>query len=156
MGRHGIVWLHDIRSAHNVGSILRSVDAFGFGSVILSGYTPLPSHPGVSKSALGAEESVAWMHAEDPIYHLERLRRDGVLLAALEQTSDSIPLHSFRPSHRKICIVGGGEVHGLEDGLLEKCDLVLEIPQYGVKHSLNVSVALSVAMHHLSDVFRDR
>lgn len=142
--------VHNIRSLHNVGSIFRTADSFGVEELILSGYTPTPPDPRLSKTALGAEETVNWSTSRDAEDTLRKLKQQGVQIAALEQTTQSLPIHSFQPSTKKLCLILGNEVTGVDERLLALTDVSLEIPQYGTKHSLNVSVAAGIALHSIS------
>lgn len=151
------IWLHDIRSMHNVGSVFRSSDAFGVSEIILSGYSPCPPRPEISKTALGADEFVKWSFHSEIVSVIKDLKSDGYLMVGLEQTSSSIPIHSIDiTSTTKVCIIPGNEISGLDDALLPHIDVFVEIPQYGRKHSLNVSVALGVALYALHDVYEKR
>ncbi|MDG5765930.1 TrmH family RNA methyltransferase [Balneolales bacterium ANBcel1] len=144
-----VLWLHNIRSLHNVGSAFRTADAFGIRSLFLSGYTPYPPRPEITKTALGAEENVRWEHSADPGVPLEWCRRNGYTLAGLEQTDHSTLLPEYRDGGRdKLCLLFGNEVTGIEPDLLEKCDVLLEIPQYGEKHSFNISVSVGITLYH--------
>lgn len=144
-----VVWLHNIRSMHNVGSVFRSADAFGVEQVVLTGYTPVPPRPEISKTALGAEEKVKWRHYQDPFAMIRWCRENNLLLAGLEQTHSSRELNAFQPdTGRRICLLFGNEVTGIENELLTCCDHLLEIPQYGHKHSLNISVSVGIALYH--------
>lgn len=142
--------LHNFRSLHNVGAAFRSADAFGVSEILLSGYTPAPPRPEITKTAIGAEEHVAWSSHEDAREVLPRLREEGYLLMAFEQTTGSRPLPGLRlPGEAPLCLVFGNEVAGLDEDLLPGMDLLAEIPQYGHKHSLNVSVTVGVALYGL-------
>lgn len=142
------VLVHNIRSLHNVGSIFRSADAFGVSEIILSGYTPTPPRPEINKTAIGAEEFVQWSYVEEGSVAIKQLKKDGYHIAGLEQTTDSISLPDFKPdSISKICIVLGNEVTGIDDELLPLIDQFIAIPQFGQKHSLNVSVAAGVVLY---------
>lgn len=146
----GLLWLHDIRSRHNVGALFRTADALGLSGMLLSGHTPGPDSDDLSRTALGAEHSVRFRRVEDPGVEADRLRAGGTELIALEQTSDSVSLGRFRRKpHAGWCLVAGSEVVGLEPEVLRLCDRVVHIEQYGVKHSLNVSVAAALAVYVL-------
>lgn len=142
-----ILFAHNIRSLHNVGALFRSADGFGVQSLILSGYTPCPPSPAISKTALGAESWVTWNHTDKPAETLSELKRNGYLLCGLEQTDQSLLLHEFDPIQKNICLVLGNEVTGLSEELIPLMDAFVEIPQFGHKHSLNVSVAAGVALY---------
>jgi len=138
----------NIRSLHNVGSIFRSADAFGISEIILSGYTPTPPRPEINKTAIGAEEFVNWRYQENAREVLQELKEEGYFIVGLEQTDNSTELPDFEAGkHQKICIVLGSEVSGIEDQLLPLVDEFVSIPQYGHKHSLNVSVAAGVILY---------
>jgi tRNA G18 (ribose-2'-O)-methylase SpoU len=144
--RHPVaVVLDNIRSAYNVGSIFRTADAARIGHVYVTGYTPTPEHRSVAKTALGAEHTVPWSQHEDPLPLLDLLRADGHTLAALEQTDSPTAISAVTRGQFPLTFVVGNEVEGVQQAILDRCDLALEIPQYGAKHSLNVSVAFGVA-----------
>lgn len=145
---------HNIRSAHNVGSIFRTADSAGLSHVYLAGYTPTPEHRGVRKTALGAEQSVAWSRHEDIFELQEVLKNQGVTLAALEITDKSIPIKSVLRSHYPLALLLGNEIDGVADNLLSAADCILSLPQYGEKDSLNVSVAFGIAAYGLVENFR--
>lgn len=145
--KHFILWAHDIRSMHNVGSLFRTADAFGIHQLWLSGFTPLPPRPEISKTALGAEEFVDWCHISSPARAAEELKESGYLLVGMEQTHQSESLTEQIFQTDKICLLLGNEVTGISDSLLPLLDKFVEIPQYGQKHSLNVSVAAGVALY---------
>lgn len=146
-----ILWLHNVRSMHNVGSAFRTADAFGIRSLLLSGYTPHPPRPEISKTALGAEESVSWFHARDPEEYIARLHHDGYQIAGMEQTHQSRLLTGYRPApDTPLCLLFGNEVTGIDPEWLNRCDMLLEIPQYGKKHSFNISVSIGIALYHFS------
>ncbi len=137
---------HNIRSAENIGSLLRTSDALGIGKVWLSGYSPTPEHPRVLKTALGAEMSVAWEPVTDILEILAQLRREDFRIVGLEIDRRAIPLTEYRASQR-VAILLGNEVEGITPSLLDACDDVVSIQQYGIKESLNVSVAAAIAAH---------
>jgi 23S rRNA (guanosine2251-2'-O)-methyltransferase len=146
--------LHNIRSMWNVGSMFRTADAAGIEKMILSGYTATPPRKEIDKTALGAQESVAWEYHADPLVALAGLKSMGVRICGLEITEGSRPYTTMRPGDFPLCLVVGNEVDGLENDVLELCDEVIEIPQYGTKHSLNVAVAAGVALFELVRVIR--
>ncbi len=144
------VWLHDVRSLHNVGSVFRSADAFGIASVWLSGYTPVPPRPEITKTALGAEATVPWLAFPSADAVLARIRAEGRTLWAVEQTTDSILLdHLPHPLPADPVLLFGNEVTGVDDRLLAAAHAVLEIPQFGRKHSLNLSVSAGIVLFGL-------
>lgn len=144
------VVLHNIRSLHNVGSMFRSSDAFGISELLLSGYTPRPPRPEITKTAIGAEEFVNWSGWDDVETMCSALKKDGYTLVGLEQTTQSIPLPVFDArSYSKLCLIMGNEVTGIDDDILPYIDRFISIPQFGQKHSLNVSVAAGVMLYAL-------
>ena len=145
-----VVVLDNIRSAHNVGSAFRTADAFGIDRILLCGISAVPPSAEIHKSALGAEDAVPWTHFDDTLEALAALRADGYTLVAVEQTVHSVKLGAFRRDPaRKIALVFGNEVSGVQQEAVDACDLSLEIPQYGTKHSLNVSVSVGVVLWEL-------
>ncbi len=145
------VVLDNVRSLHNVGSLFRTSDAFGVEEMVLCGITGCPPHPDLSKTALGAEESVAWRYAGDALEECLRLREEGWMLAVLEQAHDSVSLDDYhREPQQKVALVVGNEVEGVRQEIVSIADVVLEIPQRGVKHSLNVSVSGGLAIWQLT------
>lgn len=148
MDRSIILFAHNIRSMWNVGSFFRTCDAFAVEKIYLTGYTAFPPRKEISKTAIGAEEHVAWEHHENPILALESLKSDGWSLVALELTPDSKQLPSFKPK-KKTCLIVGHELTGVPEDILSLCDDVVAIGMLGHKESLNVAVAAGVALHHL-------
>lgn len=145
------VLLDNIRSMHNVGSVLRSSDAFKVEKVYLCGITPRPPHREIRKTAIGAEESVDWEFHPDPIALAKNLKAEGYQLLSLEQTDESLDISAFQTDFEtgKYVLILGHEVEGVNQELIDLCDYALEIPQFGTKHSLNVSVAAGIALHQL-------
>ncbi len=142
------VILNNIRSRENVGSIFRTVDAAGASKIYLCGITPTPPHEKISKTALGAETYVQWEYFKEAWRLLARLRKDGINIVALEQTKESIDLFKFKPKF-PLALVLGNEVKGLSPQILKYCDKKISIPMYGKKESLNVSVAVGIALYQL-------
>ena len=137
-----VLVLDNIRSMMNTGSVFRTADAFLVESIILCGFTATPPHREIHKTALGATESVAWKYCEHTVDAVKQLKASGYKVVALEQTTSSIDLQSFQPeAGHKYAFVFGNEVKGVDQKVLELCDASVEIPQFGTKHSLNVSVA---------------
>ncbi len=137
-----VLVLDNIRSMMNTGSVFRTADAFLLEGIFLCGFTATPPHREIHKTALGATESVAWKYFELTTDALKYLKSAGYWVIALEQTTNSIDMRSFLPeAGRKYAFVFGNEVKGVDDSVLELCDGCVEIPQFGTKHSLNVSVA---------------
>lgn len=159
--REIIVIAHNMRSTHNVGSLLRTADGLGVQKVYMTGYTPYPRAKNddrlphiadkltrqIQKTALGAETSVAWAHEEDVMLVISELRQQGFWITALEQTPESMSLPELEAPD-KIVIILGREVEGIESEVLAECDATLEIPMFGDKESFNVSQAAAMAMYH--------
>lgn len=142
-----VVVLDNIRSMHNVGSVFRTADAFAVEKIYLCGITATPPHKEIEKTALGATETVAWEHFSDGVELLGRLKKDGYTIFAVEQTDSPTLLTSFSfEPIGKYAVIMGNEVFGVDDQLLALCDGAIEIPQVGVKHSLNVAVASAIVI----------
>lgn len=145
-----VVVLENVRSAYNVGSAFRTCDAFLIQSLVLVGYTARPPHKEIRKTALGAEDSVDWLAFPDTPSAIEHLRRLGYRILAAEQTTESVPLQRLGGSPAEpVAVIFGNEVTGVEPNTLALCDGALEIPQWGMKHSLNVATALGVVLWEL-------
>ena len=142
--------LENVRSAYNVGSVFRTADAFLLDGVYLCGYTAFPPHKEIKKTALGAEDTVHWKHFRKTDEAIEDLRSLGYRILAVEQAEGSSQLQatSFKPGE-KIAVVFGNEVSGVEQDTIAKCDGCIEIPQLGMKHSLNISVAAGIVLWEL-------
>ena len=146
------VVLDNIRSAHNVGSVLRTADAFKVDKVLLCGISPIPPTPEIHKVALGAEDSVPWRYFRQTEEAMQWLREMGYTLLAVEQCEGSTMLQDFRPEKgRKYAVVLGNEVKGVQQQIVDMCDGCLEIPQYGTKHSMNVSVTAGIVLWHFTE-----
>ena len=144
-----VIVLDNIRSAHNVGSAFRTSDSFKIDKVWLCGICAVPPSAEIHKSALGAEDSVAWEHVDDTMDAVRRLKEDGYTIVSAEQTMDSVMLDTFVPEKgRKYAVVFGNEVAGVSQEVVDASDFALESPQYGTKHSLNVSVSMGVILWH--------
>ncbi|MET0298395.1 MAG: RNA methyltransferase [Flavitalea sp.] len=142
--------LDNIRSMHNVGSVFRTADAFLLEGLVLCGYTPQPPHRDIHKTALGATETVKWQYAATTAEAVQKLKSEGYKVYAIEQAEDSIPLHAFSfNDNDKLAVVFGNEVTGVDDNVLGLCDGCIEIPQLGMKHSLNISVAAGIVLWEL-------
>ena len=146
----GIVMVLDnIRSAHNVGSAFRTADSFKIDKVWLCGICAVPPSAEIHKSALGAEDSVEWEHVKDTMDAIRKLKEEGYTIVSAEQTVDSVMLDTFVPDQdRKYAVVFGNEVAGVSQDVVDASDFALEIPQFGTKHSLNVSVSMGVILWH--------
>lgn len=138
--------LDNVRSALNVGAIFRTADAFAIEKIWLCGYTPTPPHKEIYKTALGSTESVAWEHVEQAKTVVLSLRQEGYTCYGVEQTKQSIELQ--QTTFQESVFVLGNEVDGVQKEVLEVCDAVVEIPQFGTKHSLNISVATGIVLWH--------
>jgi 23S rRNA (guanosine2251-2'-O)-methyltransferase len=142
-----VLVLDNIRSQNNVGSVFRTADAFLAEEIILCGITATPPHREIHKTALGATESVRWRYFEQTREALTELRSKGYRIIAVEQTDASIPLQDFLPPEgKKLALLFGNEVNGIDEQLLELADLSIEIPQSGTKHSINISVAVGIVL----------
>ena len=144
-----VLVLDNIRSAHNVGSAFRTADAFGVDKIYLGGICPVPPSPELRKVALGAEEVVPFEHADDVVALVKRLQADGYTVVAVEQTVHSVKLDEWESAFlrpERYALVFGNEVAGVQQEVVDACDLSLEIPQQGTKHSLNVSVSIGVVL----------
>lgn len=161
MQRSIILVAHNVRSTHNVGSLLRTADGLGVEAVYVTGYTPYPAmlhdqrlphiadkldHQ-IHKTALGAEKTVAWQHREDIGEVLATLRRDDYEIVGLEQADNSVALPDWSPPER-VAIIIGREVQGLEPEVIQLCDKLIEIPMFGKKESFNVVQAAAMALYH--------
>lgn len=137
--------LDDIRSLNNVGSVFRTADAFRAQKLYLCGITGQPPHRDITKTALGATESVDWQYVADVIALVQQLQSDGWVVAAIEQAEGSTLLSDFKPeSNKPYAFVLGNEVTGVREEVIRLADVVLEIPQFGTKHSLNVAVTTGI------------
>jgi 23S rRNA (guanosine2251-2'-O)-methyltransferase len=142
-----IAVLENIRSAYNVGSVFRTADAFLIEAVFISGYTASPPHKEITKTALGAQDSVDWKYFENTKSAIEQLREAQYRVFAVEQGVDSIPLEKLSGlCIDKIAFIFGNEVSGIDHETLALCDGCIEIPQFGMKHSLNISVAAGIVL----------
>lgn len=144
------VVLDNVRSMYNVGAVFRTCDAFLIYEILLCGITGCPPHPEITKTALGADESVRWRYCPDALEIVMEMKKEGWLVCVLEQAHGSIPLNEFNPEpDKKYLLVAGNEVEGVNQRIVDIADIVLEIPQHGVKHSLNVSVSAGIALWQL-------
>ena len=157
-----IIIAHNVRSGHNVGSLLRTAEGLGVERVYLTGYTPYPvvdgdmrlphiaqkNHKLITKTALGAESSIPIEQSNDINAVIDKVKNDSYIVCALEQSAKAVPLPSFKPPE-KIALIVGREVEGLEQDVLVMCDKILEIPMFGKKESFNVVQAAAMALYHL-------
>lgn len=145
-----IVIMDDIRSMHNVGSAFRTGDAFAIEALYLCGYTPQPPHRDIHKTALGATETVNWKHFKDTMAAVNAAKEAGYKIVAVEQAHNSTMLNKYSINDgEKIALVFGNEVSGVNDEVMAVADACIEIPQWGSKHSLNISVSLGVVLWEL-------
>lgn len=148
------VVVHNVRSIYNVGSVFRTSDAARIERLHLTGYTGTPAHKDLHKTALGAQDTVAWSDHDDVQAVLENHRTAGYTLAALEITDQPTPIAEVTVEQYPLCLVIGNEVQGVDDAIVRMMDIAFEIPQYGAKQSLNVSVAYGIAIFDLVRHFR--
>lgn len=141
-----VLILDNIRSLHNIGSVFRNADAFSIQKIYLCGITATPPHREINKTALGATESVDWEYVKDTNRAVNTLKEDDFEVYALEQTESSISLADFQPASRKLALIFGHEVKGVQQAVIDLCHGAIEIPQLGTKHSFNVSVSAGIAM----------
>ncbi len=140
-----ILILDDIRSMNNIGSVFRTADAFKVEKIYLCGITATPPHREIQKTALGADETVMWEYVQDILILVKDLQKNGYKVAAVEQVEKSISLLDFQPEkNEKYAFIFGNEVFGVNQAVVDQADFCLEIPQYGTKHSLNISVTAGV------------
>lgn len=148
------VILENVRSMHNVGSVFRTADAFLLEQIILTGYTPQPPHRDIHKTALGATETVDWKYVPTAAEAIQILQENGYAVFALEQAKNAVSLESFLSlSYPKLAVVLGNEVEGVSEEALAICNGAIEIPQLGMKHSLNVSVAAGILFWKLTEPY---
>lgn len=154
------VVLNSIRSSYNVGSIFRTSDGAMIEKLFLCGYTPYPPHPDLSagkkevlKTSLGATESVKWEYVKDPKEVIKSMKEKGIKVCALELTAQSFPYFDLKNDIFPLCLLIGNEITGVSQELLDLCDFSIEIPQFGIKQSLNVAVAYGVTIFKLREIF---
>jgi 23S rRNA (guanosine2251-2'-O)-methyltransferase len=138
--------LDNIRSQNNIGSVFRTADAFMIEQLFLCGITATPPHREIHKTALGATESVPWQYFTETIQAVTALKDQGYRIFCIEQTDQSVLLPEFRLPEGSFAVIFGNEVSGIDENLLPACDGAIEIPQFGTKHSLNVSVAVGIVI----------
>lgn len=150
-----IVVLDNIRSMNNVGSVFRTSDAFRIKKILLCGITAKPPHRDINKTALGADQSVDWEHHENILEAVKTLKKENYKVIGIEQTDKSVSLDEFKiDNNDNYALVFGNEAFGLSDEILPELDLSLEIPQFGTKHSLNISVCAGVVLWEFQKKFR--
>ncbi|MEH0158087.1 RNA methyltransferase [Limibacter armeniacum] len=142
-----VVVLDNVRSLNNVGSAFRTSDAFLVEKLLLCGITGCPPHRDINKTALGAQETVTWEYHDNTLDALKQLKAEGYKIIVVEQTTGSVMLNEFNPSkEEKVVFVFGNEAFGVDDEVVSFADMSLEIPQYGTKHSLNISVSIGIVL----------
>ena len=145
-----IVILDNIRSSNNVGSVFRSSDAFLIEKIYLCGITATPPNKDIQRTALGSTDSVQWEYAKDTISIVKELQEQGVYVASIEQAEDAVLLNNFTPPvGKKLAIIMGNEVKGVQQEVVSESNSCIEIPQYGTKHSLNISVTCGIVLWDL-------
>lgn len=151
-----VVVLDYVRSLYNIGSVFRTADAFRLQGVLLCGITAVPPNTEIHKTALGAEDSVYWQHFNETEEAVDWLHEQGYTVLAIEQCEGSIMLQDFvAEKGKKYAVVLGNEVKGVQQQVVEMCDGCIEIPQYGTKHSMNVSVTAGIIMYSLQNMLRE-
>lgn len=144
------ILLENIRSAHNIGSVFRTADSFLINEIILCGISAQPPNKDIRKTALGSSESVEWKYEKNIEVAIQKLKDEGNKIISVEQTTNSISLENFEPSNNsKYAIIFGNEVNGIEQRTIDLSDMAIEIPQYGTKHSLNISVAAGIIIWNI-------
>lgn len=144
-----IIILDNVRSLNNIGSVFRTADAYRVEKIYLCGITAQPPHKDIRKTALGATETVEWEYRENTIDVVQELNEQGVITCAIEQAEQSVNLHEFQPTGLKIAVVMGNEVKGVQQEVVNACKKVIELEQYGTKHSLNISVCTGIVIYDL-------
>lgn len=142
--------LDSIRSALNVGSVFRTADAFAIEKIVICGISATPPNREITKTAIGATESVTWEYVEDIKDAVLKLKTEGYTIIGVEQTDQSLMLNQFSSTEEKIAVIFGNEVDGVSDEILNDLDYCIEIPQHGTKHSLNVSVCAGIVLWELA------
>ena len=150
-----IVILDNVRSLHNVGSVFRTSDAYCVEKIILCGITATPPNAEIHKSALGAEFSIDWSYYKETTEAVEELKQAGYIILAIEQAHDSINMDTFKAEKgKKYAVILGNEVKGVQQSVIDLSDDCLELPQFGTKHSLNVSVTAGIVIWEFAKLFR--
>ena len=151
-----VIVLDNIRSLNNIGSVFRTSDAFRVESVMLCGITATPPHKDIHKTALGATESVKWNYFENTLDAIGKLKSDGYTILAIEQVEGSIMLESLKVDLKgKYALILGHEMRGVQQEVIDQSDICVEIPQYGTKHSLNISVATGIVIWEIFKQLRE-
>jgi tRNA G18 (ribose-2'-O)-methylase SpoU len=145
-----ILVLDNIRSGMNVGSFFRTADAFLISCIYITGISAIPPHKEINKTAIGADRTVQWKYFPDVVETVQNLKKEGYQIIGIEQADQSIALQDYQPDpDKKIALIFGNEVDGLSDGVMKMLDQCVEIPQFGTKHSLNVSVSAGIVIWEL-------
>lgn len=146
-----VVILDNVRSLHNVGSVFRTSDAYLVEKIFLCGITAVPPSAEIHKTALGAEDTVQWEYAENTVTVVASLKANGYTVLAIEQVEGSVSLNDFAiDNNRKYAVILGNEVKGVQQSVVDQCDACIELPQFGTKHSLNVSVTAGIVIWEFS------
>jgi 23S rRNA (guanosine2251-2'-O)-methyltransferase len=149
-----VIVLDNVRSMNNIGSVFRTADAFLVKKIYLCGITATPPHKDIHKTALGATESVEWQYFENTLDVIKTLHAEGYLILAVEQAESSYILGEFKPDKEKpVAVIFGHEIRGVQQDVVNACDGVLEVPQFGTKHSLNISVCAGIVIWELAKSF---
>jgi len=148
-----VVVLNSIRSSYNVGSVFRTSDGAMIEKLYLCGYTPHPPKKEILKTALGSQDSVSWEFEEDSVQVVKQLKSKGYTICALEQTDSNISYSELQKSNLPLCLIVGNEITGVNQELIDLCDVTIEIPQFGIKQSLNVAVAYGIAIFELRKIY---
>jgi len=144
-----VLVLDNVRSMHNVGSIFRTADAFNIEKIILCGITATPPNREIAKTALGATESVDWAYVEKTEIAVEQLKNEAYTLACVEQVKESVFLHEISyDNQEKLALIFGNEVEGVQQNVVDACDIAIEIPQFGTKHSFNIAISVGIVLWH--------
>ncbi|OFX29107.1 MAG: RNA methyltransferase [Bacteroidetes bacterium GWA2_32_17] len=152
-----VIILNNVRSQHNIGSIFRTADAFRIEKIYLCGITAFPPSREIQKTALGATESVCWEYIKNTAEIIKSLKADGFIIASIEQVTNSTNLLDFIPEkNKKYAIIFGNEINGVEQSVIDISDFCLEIPQFGTKHSFNVSVTAGIVVWELFNKIKNK
>ena len=141
-----VVLLNDIRSLHNIGSVFRTCDAMAVEKLYLCGITATPPHREIRKTAIGASESVNWEYQKNAIEVIKKYQKSGYQIISIEQTNKAISLENFNWNKEKTLLIFGNEVNGVDQDLINESDISIEIPQWGTKHSFNISVSAGIVL----------
>lgn len=145
-----VIVLDNIRSLNNIGSVFRTADAFRIEAIYLCGVTAQPPHRDIHKTALGATNSVSWKYFEDTLEAVQLLKEEGYEVCSVEQAEKTTLLNHYEPKKKKVALIMGNEVEGVQQSVIDQSDFCLEIPQFGTKHSLNISVCTGVVVWEVS------